>query len=364
MKAILTSFRLEETRVKAELIIKRMDEGKSLRDILAEVYVSGFSNKSMMQGYLMADAVIASVDSFETDYENAKINLDAFLDERLTKNTGHLTLHSRCELWLKLKESISKATTIINNKEQDKVDVKAVSAAIDSISVSPEEATEAYEAHLYEELKQTIKDSGILMSGILENISELKISDNTEMLVDTGIKEYDIRAISAMLTYIDLKNNRINGIPEDTTIEQVTQMVCVAAASVEIMQATGETATEKAVRNVVDVLGVLGSMLVLSVIFTVSAIGGLVILLAGGGLVATLAVLIPYIVLCCFIIWAVTCALLCKVLNNQGKVAHTVCVAFRELRRRIARLKLFLTEGEPVSNADKVTVKEKKLITV
>lgn len=360
MNAKLTSFRIEDTRAKAEIIAKRMNEGKYLRDILAEVYVSGFSNKSMMQGYLMADAVIGSINSFESDYEKAKVNLDAFLDERLNEMAGSRSLHARCELWLKIKESISEVTTIINNKEQDNVDMKALSAKIDSISVSPKEATEAYEAHLYDTLKQTIKDSGVLMSGILENITELDIPDNTSILIDTGIKEYDIRAISSMLTYINLKNNRINGIPEDTTIEQVTQMVCIGTEAATVTQAAGETIPEKTVKAI---LGILGMLVILLAVF-IAFLGGLYMgLILIPETVPILLFVIPYVITCCFIVDSIGETTFDKWLNCSNKITHSVFCSFRDLRKGALKIRHCLTSEEFVSKTDKVTEKAKNFVT-
>ena len=362
MKNLLTNVQIEETRQQAEEIIKNIDNGMNIRDTLANIYVSSFAEKSMMQGYIMADTVLESIQNFETDYSNAKTNPDAFIDEKLRILAGEKSLCERCELWLKMTNVITQSVNLIENSDKAGFDVENM----DNISINPQDATEEYEASLYNSLVEAIKGSGILLSTMLKNIDGLSEIENSEetvkLLVDIGIKEIDLRAIMSMLIYSKIKNNQIKNIPVDMTLEQVTTIVCVQTETINIMEALEEgTISEKIAE------------------FLLSALGMIAILSVAILLAASFVTLVVEAFNVCW--WLTLIALptiwfLYKDIDStidlvmegwakaSEKIVKFVSVKLKTVKRGLVRVKRYFTENSIQFDVEKEDVKTEHLVTI
>ena len=63
----------------AEETMKHMEEGQSVRDVMARIYVENLDEKTMSQGQMMADAIIQGIKDFDSDYQEAQGDLDRFI---------------------------------------------------------------------------------------------------------------------------------------------------------------------------------------------------------------------------------------------------------------------------------------------
>lgn len=353
MKATFTKFKLEETRQYATEIINNMDKGMDIRDILANVYVSGFANKSMMQGYIMADGILETIKSFDAEYNFAKKNLGDYIDRVLDKAAQGKSLEAKCELWLTMKENISKALSIINN--DDNVEKNVVETSIST------EVTEEYEAQLYNELKQTMSSSGVLLSNIFENMSEYGVADNADVIVDMGIKEYDVRAVMSMLTYINFKNNQIENIPTDTNIEQITTLVCIETETVRIYDQVGRSLTKEIAAFLLNVLGaiVIGVSLFMSIIA-----GAALIISLFGECFLSLLLAWWFIAEAVIVMDDAFCMAYADWEKMTDKIIDFVSVSIKNIRKGVVKIKRYLTEDDILLNTESETVEKKKFVTV
>ena len=362
MKSLLTNVQIEETRQQAEEIIKNIDGGMDIRDVLANIYVSSFAEKSMMQGLIMADTVLESIQKFEADYSNAKANPDAFIDEKLRILAGEKSLYERCELWLKMTNVITKSVNLIENSDEAEFDV----GNMDKNSINPQDATEEYEASLYNNLVEALKGSGILLSTMLKNIDGLNEIENSEetvkLLVDIGIKEIDLRAIMSMLIYSKIKNNQIKNIPVDMTLDQVTTIVCVQTETINIMEALEEgTISEKIAELFLRALGLVAivSIAVLLFVATIEIVAGAFatcwwLTLLALPTIWSLYKDIDSIIDLVMEGWA----------KASEKIVKFVSVKLKTVKRGLVRVKRYFTENSVQFDVEKEDVKTEHLITI
>lgn len=87
--------------------LQQVQQGKSARDIMAQIYVDGLDNKTLSQGQVMADAIMESVNAFDCDYAEAKDDLGAWLDRNLKQLAQGKTAAERCAMWMKIAVAVN-----------------------------------------------------------------------------------------------------------------------------------------------------------------------------------------------------------------------------------------------------------------
>lgn len=257
------TFTKEQTgaiRAKADELMRGVAQGKSTRDVMAQLYVSSLEEKTVQQGELMADKILQSVKDFDADYQAAQEDLDKFVEAFQDKMDEGRTCVERCNYWLKLGAAISVAAM-----GQDAGSREEIIRTIEGMSVSEEEATPQREAELRKSAAQAIKNSGILLGTLAEQAKALEELDSAEqaagLLLDLGSQEFEYRAVVAMAAYTMVKNGELEGVPVDMTAAQVTAAVCAEMETVRIAQAVEQGSM--AVDVAALLLGILGSVLLM-----------------------------------------------------------------------------------------------------
>lgn len=257
------TFTKEQTgaiQAKASELMRSVAQGRSARDVMAQLYVSSLEEKTMQQGELMADKILQSVKDFDADYQAAQEDLDGFVEAFQNKMDEGRTCVERCNYWLKLGAAISAAAM-----GQEAGSREEIIRTIEGMSVSEEEATPQREAELRESAAQAIKNSGILLGTLAEQAKALEELDSAEqaagLLLDLGGQEFEYRAVVAMAAYTMVKNGELEGVPVDMTAAQVTAAVCAEMEAARIAQAVekGSLAVDVAAM----LLGILGSVVLM-----------------------------------------------------------------------------------------------------
>ena len=93
----------------AEEMMKHMEEGQSVRDVMARIYVENLDEKTMSQGQMMADAIIQGIKDFDSDYQEAQGDLDRFIRKFQDKADDGKSREERCNYWLKTAAAVSAA---------------------------------------------------------------------------------------------------------------------------------------------------------------------------------------------------------------------------------------------------------------
>lgn len=246
----LTKKEMEILENEGKMIMESIGAGKTARDIMAEIYVKNLENKTEKQGLLMADAIIKSVKEFDDDYEEAKNNLDKYIDKFQSKVDNGKTLVESCNYWANFTNSISAA---IANSEQE--DGKTVVREFTEDEVTPE-----LQNTLREKAKEAIINSGVMLTGIFTQADEFKemadIDEAAKLLLDLGTSEIDYRSIVSMIAYTKVKSGEFKNIPIDITVEQISTIVCAGIEEAKIMEKVEKG--NLAIDIATAILGVLG----------------------------------------------------------------------------------------------------------
>ena len=222
-------------------IMDNISEGKSVRDVMAQIYVDNLDEKTLQQGGIIADAILQSVKEFDADYQEAQEDLDRFIRKFQKKADEGKTCAERCNYWLKLSAAVSAAAAAMGDEGADR---EQILSEIEGLSVSEEEATPEREKALREMAAEAIRNSGVMLGGLVEQAEALENMADAEeaagMLIDLGNQEIEYRAIATMLAYTKIKNGEFENMPADMTTAQVAAIVCAEAEQARIMEAVGK----------------------------------------------------------------------------------------------------------------------------
>jgi len=240
----MTKEQRENVMIQGRKMMDTLSEGKSARDVMAQIYVDNLDDKTMNQGYAMADAIIARVKEFDNDYHEAQNNIDKYLTRFQRSIDKNKTPAERCTYWLRFTATLSASGMMMSkDNSEESIDPKLTAEQIEAMSVTDEEATPEYEQELHEKAIEAIKNSGILLTGLMEHAETIKeMDDSTEaasFIVDMGTKETEYRAIVSMLVYTNAKNGTFDNIPAEMTLDQITTLVCTEVEQVKIMSEVG-----------------------------------------------------------------------------------------------------------------------------
>lgn len=227
----------------AKRCLEQTEEGRSTREIMAQIYVDGLDDKTLAQGEVMADAILESVNKFDCDFAAAKDDLDVWLDKILSRMTADMTPVQRCTFWLKLAAAVN-GVSAKESLELDESEQQRILAEVENITVSEEEATPELEAQLYAGVKAVLENSSVMLSVLVsqqEAFRELESGDDAAaVLLDLGSREIDFRAVVSMMAYVNVKNGTFDNIPVDMKAEQITTMVCAEVEQLRILDAVSK----------------------------------------------------------------------------------------------------------------------------
>lgn len=293
--ATFTHEQNQELMTQAKRVMSGISEGQTTRDILADLYVQNLEDKTIQQGQVMADVILDAVKGFDADYQEAKEDLDGYIKKFQAKVDEGKSCVERCNYWLQLAAVVTAASEAMS---QGPADRQALLQEIENLSVSEEEANEALEKELREKAREVLKNSGILLTGLMTQENALQQMENANeaagLLIDLGNEEIEYRAIIAMLAYTQVKTGKMENIPVDMTASQIATLVCTQVEQERILEAVGNGSI--AIDVAVALLQILGTVVLtiaaISVIPTAVVGAGAFFWLVGGALLGIPAMLV------------------------------------------------------------------------
>ncbi|MCD7824136.1 MAG: hypothetical protein LUG86_09020 [Oscillospiraceae bacterium] len=242
-------------------ILDSLSEGKSTRDVMAEIYVKNLEDKTIKQGEVMADAILESIKEFDSSYEHAKNNVDGFIESFQKKANTDKTPAERCTYWLRFTATLSAITLALGEGTITEEKKNEIVSQVEALSVSEAEATQEYELQLMAEAKEAMLNSNILLVGMMNSTDEVAGAEDTdevtELLISLGSKEIEFRGIMSMLVYTKLKSGEYGKDAADMTPEQVATMVCAQVEEARILDAVGKgSITERLAAELFRALGI------------------------------------------------------------------------------------------------------------
>lgn len=241
MTTNFTNEQMQELMAQAQGIMDNIAEGESVRDIMANMYVEALDNKTLQQGQVMADALLDAVKHFDSDYREAKSDLDSFIRKFQHTIDEGKTCVERCNYWLRFAAALTAATTAMDDGT---IDREALMQETENLSVSEEEATETLERELREKAQEALENSGILLTGLMAHADDLQAMTNADgaasLLIDLGTNEIEYRGILSMLVYTQVKTGQMENIPAEMTAAQIATLVCAQVEQTRILEGLGD----------------------------------------------------------------------------------------------------------------------------
>jgi hypothetical protein len=254
-------------RASSEKAISELQEGQSVRDVLTNLYVSGLPDKTENQGEIMADRVIELVSGYTADCKAAMENFGAWFDQSMEKLLDGKDLAGRCLLLYQIAQSLTavNAAMLEQHLKDAKINVASVLADMGEYTLDPAAATPELEAELREQVRQALENNSIFI-GQIGSLSQLLDQiqtggDAAETIVNYGVKSADIKAVAAMIAYVEAKKGNMEGIASNVTLDEITIGVC-AAIEVEQVAANAESGLvgEDVARLIMEILGAVAAV--------------------------------------------------------------------------------------------------------
>lgn len=217
----------------------QLEEGKSARDIAAEMYANGLPDKTTETGYLMADHIIETIEEYHKKVEESIQDGNKFVRDEITKMvSGFDSAAGRCKAYHNMLVAIA-AYTI--SCDSSKAEAQAYVEQNKEFSMTEDEARENEEKMLNDVVEAVDKANIALAAvpGMLEQAKEMNF-DDVDCVFAYGRDSKDLKLLLSMQTYIDAQNDKIEDLNPGTTLEQITYSVSGAVDTVAIADKTGE----------------------------------------------------------------------------------------------------------------------------
>lgn len=260
----------QRTSLMAEVdeIMNRIADDMPVTDVLAQIYVRELDNKTERQGQVIAQAILANVKSFDSDFSAAQENLDEALDKMLDGMNVGDTCAERCTNWKRMAAAISAVTVDRGEGLQDR---ESVLREIEAIRVEEEDANPRTELNLRNEVKKALRGAGVLLTELGEQENAWEALEQQEIpgvIIDLGNRQFEYRAVLTMLAYTRIKKGEFGDVPVDMSVEEVTNFICADIEQIRILDALEHDSLP--INTAIFLLDILGTVVLLK--FTIKAI--------------------------------------------------------------------------------------------
>lgn len=235
----LTQDQINVLNDQAEDIIKRIDNGEKTMDVLRDMYITAFPGKTPDQATAVATTILDTIQAFDTNYAEAKVDIDHFIrkyQRKIDKNKSSL---ERCIFWKQFAYGINAITA--SDDENGEIDRDKLIEEINAITVDEDEVTDLLEEELRTAAFEALKDSNLLLGTMAANMrvmeNTLQADEAAQLLVDLTVEDLDYRAVVSMLAYINAANGEYPDVPVDVSVSEMATAVCVEVEEIKIIDA-------------------------------------------------------------------------------------------------------------------------------
>lgn len=332
--------------------IKALGEGRSVRDVLTDLYMRGMPDKTEEQGQMMADRIIELVEAYEEEVKKAFDDEDQWIHEKLDEILKDKSLEERCNILYKMIHAVQAlgSMTLTDDQKGEEADIEAYMARCENCVIDSAVVCEELEENMQRLVIEGLKDSGLVfmqMGHMADTIEELKEGEDfLQFFLAGGIEAVNTMAVTSMITYVDAKNGIIEEVPLTATIEEITFGVCAAIKTERIAaEVAANHIEEEVARKFIRIVGMVASAMVIGY-FSI-LLGTTVAYLFGGMLSLAAAIAVGAITF--NTIWDATAELRCKLENGMGNVVVAGVKKVTEVLRRIYGW--FVEQGLPAARS-------------
>lgn len=343
MNQIINTKQQKELEALAGDVFNRLGSDTPAREIMIGLYLERYPERSRQQAEAVANAILKSVQRFEHDYETAQRDIDEYIANFQNAVEKDMSVAERCNYWKRFASVVSSA--VISGNDGD-TDAAPVPNDTDVPAYTDENATEELADSLKRNAADVILNSGFLFSAFLSQSNEIaavQLADEAAgLLVDLGNREFSYAAVLSMVTYLQVRDGRVDHVPVDMGADQIATFVCAFLEQQRITEAVGDGRLAESIASVMlKALGVIvitALAAVLTVVVLPAAVAGFSVPLLGNLTVIPLAVYlcgVVYLWKKAFDKWSAV----------SEKVAGHAAVGMRALNRGLKKLAGRIKEG-------------------
>lgn len=270
-----TNEHLKSMEKTAEAAMEQLSEGKSAREIMAEIYMNGFEYKTNKQGLLMADSALQTLRDFNREFKKAVDNSGECLEAFAKKIEEGKTASQRCNAWLEIYTAVTAVNAQLEGENPIKdIDLEALVWEVDQKKVAEEAATPQLEAELKEKAMAALSDSAIMYNALVrqaESIDELAGAGISELMIQMGSSEIEYEGILSMIAYVKIKNGEFKEMPTDMTLDQAAVAIAASIEQMKIMEQVGNG--KMAAETATVLLQILGCVVIIQLAVIAAVLG-------------------------------------------------------------------------------------------
>lgn len=279
----------------AEHSINQLSKGVPAIVIAADLYCKSLTDKEPELGEVMAERIKSVVDSYTANSENALKDSEKWLEQNIDKMIEDKNVLERCTILYNMLSGILALNGAALNSDTEEF-------LKNQVSFDPGKASLETEEELRNQLIEALNNSTLGVAQ-LDAIAFLLNNNNgnmTQEIIDFAKNDRDIKIIMAMVAYINVKNGRIEEIPPEATLDEITIGVCFSydTQRIALQVAEGKMEEKFALETIKKLAMVSGFMLAASL----TLLSGSLINLAAVAFLPTM-VAFPLTILCGAIIW-------------------------------------------------------------
>lgn len=241
-------------------VMQQLQEGKTAREVMAQMYVDNLEFKTMKQGLIMADEVLETLTDFNREFKRAAEDIGASMEEFAEKATQGKSAVERCNFWIEIYGAVIAINSqLVETGSMEKIDMEDLLKMIDEEKISEEEASSELEAELKKKAMEALGESGIMYNALLRQadvLEGIEGSRTAQIVLQMGENEIEYEAILSMIAYVKTKTGEFEEMPDDVTIDQVSVAIAAAIEQARIMDDVGKgNLTMEAATVLLKVLG-------------------------------------------------------------------------------------------------------------
>lgn len=215
---------------------KNPKEKQSACERMVSAYITHLPDKEPSQGKMMVERIYMGIDGFYEAIAEAEENPEQWIEESLDKIAEDKSTAEACETYYDMaREYVEAVREIIPEYDAD-----GFLERLESIYVPGQAADERYAEEQKELLKELILHNSALMQKLTESMIQYAaetMSDDTDAEYEyEEDKERDLLAVMAMAAYIAAKEGKLEDVPSEITLDELTIMVCAMYESSKVVQ--------------------------------------------------------------------------------------------------------------------------------
>lgn len=265
----LTEKTMNLVKERSENAILQLSEGKSAVEIAGEIYCKTLPDKEADIGMVMAKRIDSIICSYESNVKSALENSEEWISTQIEIQLKEKDLEERCRTLFTILIGVSCLNDVITGK-------KSVDEIQQEYMFDVNNVSEEYELSLKEQVMAAVQASAygeFQLKELEKALANGKTEASVGEIITYGKQEHDVKVIMAMIAYVSAKNDAVEGLPADMSLDEIA----IAIASAYDVTVTAEQVEEGTISaeegsKIIKAISTVASFMI-AVVLTGAALG-------------------------------------------------------------------------------------------